>query len=176
MKSHVNSSSTYIVLAASLIFLLSTKVIPAQAAGVPAVAITTASPVSKSYREWKMMMVGEADSRLKMTRDALSAKTRFGLMSPTDINLNSEIKNLLNQYDKEKLQLSMAHDLTISDYFVGYLTKQKELDKAIKEVSSRLSAEEVAELMSAYANNFFSSTPTEIKQAPQAELKTRLGQ
>ncbi len=49
----------------------------------------------------------------------------------------------------------MAKDLTVADYFAGYLTKQKNQAQAIKEVSGRLSADEVAELMTIYANSVF---------------------
>ncbi len=52
-------------------------------------------------------------------------------------------------------QAEMAKDLTVADYFAGYLTKQKNQVQAIKEVSGRLSADEVAELMTIYANSVF---------------------
>lgn len=49
----------------------------------------------------------------------------------------------------------MAKDFTMADYFAGYLTRQKNQLEAIKQVSSRLSSEEVAELMMIYANSVF---------------------
>lgn len=127
--------------------------------------VTLAGSTTKSYREWKISMVTEAEARLKATKDSL-VKIKIPVI---DASAQAELKMMQNRFYKESLQLSMAHDLTISDYFVGYLTKQKELNKAIKEVSGRLTAEEVAELMSAYANNFFSSRPASSKANPQAD-------
>jgi hypothetical protein len=49
----------------------------------------------------------------------------------------------------------MAKELTMADYFAGYVTKQANQAEAIKEVSSRLSHPEVAELMTIYANSVF---------------------
>ena len=169
MKLHVNSISTYVVLATVLLgtsplFAATSNPTQAVFVGPPAPAL----PTIKSYREWKSTMISEAESRLKATKDSILSKTRAQLGETA----NSDLKTMHNKYDKESLQLSLAYDLTISDYFVGYLTKQKELDKAIKEVSSRLTDEEVAELMSAYANNFFSSKASETKQPPSAELRS----
>ena len=56
-----------------------------------------------------------------------------------------------------KGQADMAKDLTVADYFAGYLTKQRDQSLAIKEVSGRLSPDEVAELMTIYANSVFGS-------------------
>ena len=49
----------------------------------------------------------------------------------------------------------MAKDLSVTDYFVGYLTKMQDKKAAFNEVAGKLTAEEVAELMSAYANSVF---------------------
>jgi hypothetical protein len=56
-------------------------------------------------------------------------------------------------------QQHLAHDLTVADYFAGYLTKQKNQADAIKQVSRQLSADEVAELMTVYANSAFGTQP-----------------
>ncbi|MBC7420946.1 MAG: hypothetical protein H7328_09470 [Bdellovibrio sp.] len=180
MKLYVNSICTFVVLAASLSLLtsatapISAPIAATTLAGPPAPAL----PTVKSYREWKASMVTEAEARLKTTREIILSKRRGAASKDPNLaagnsnlesGLNNDLQTMHSKFEKESLQLSMAHDLTISDYFVGYLTKQRELDKAIREVSSRLSAEEVAELMSAYANNFFSSKPTGAKAAPQAD-------
>jgi len=121
----------------------------------------------KSFHEWKNTMVSSAELRAKQAQDAVMLKQRTSA-STKDPNLNksnggesglsNQMQTLQNQLEKEEYQLSLAKDLTISDYFVGYLTKQKDMSAAITEVSGRLTPEEVAELMSAYANNFFSTT------------------
>ncbi|MFZ3229599.1 MAG: hypothetical protein WA160_05295 [Pseudobdellovibrio sp.] len=116
----------------------------------------------KSFREWKNSMIASADGRLKQSQDAISAKQRTSASESritTEAGILSNLTELQNQAEKDMYQVSMAKDLTISDYFVGYLTKQKDMPAAINEVSGRLTAEEIAELMSAYANNFFTSQP-----------------
>lgn len=119
----------------------------------------------KSYREWKQFKISEAEGRLKTIKEAMLRSKGLSL-SATEAGLSSSLRRML---DNEELQFDMAQDLTISDYFVGYLTKQKSLNQAIKEVSGKLSAEEVAELMTAYADNFFSSKPSSSFQPSRAE-------
>jgi len=137
---------------------------PQQMAISPPPSYTNLSQV-KSYREWKQGMVAEAEGRVKTLKETL-LQSRGLTLSATEAGLSTSLRRML---DKEELQFSMAQDLTISDYFVGYLTKQKSLNQAIKEVSVKLSAEEVAELMTAYADNFFSSKPSGVIQAPKAD-------
>ena len=84
--------------------------------------------------------------------------------------LNQSLAEMQQQAEKEQYQLSVAKDLTISDYFVGYLTKQKDLSAAIKDVSGRLTPDEVSELMYAYANNFFSSKPSTTISPARADV------
>ncbi|HEY1079089.1 MAG TPA: hypothetical protein VGE46_03295, partial [Bdellovibrio sp.] len=55
----------------------------------------------------------------------------------------------------EQYALELAKDLSVTDYFVGYLTKIQDKKSAFNEVAGKLSAEEVAELMTAYANSVF---------------------
>jgi hypothetical protein len=130
----------------------------------------TQSLETKSYREWKMMRIQESESRVKILKDNfLKTKTAASAQTSTEAGLNSDLRQMAVMLDKEELQLSLTKDLTISDYFVGYLTKQKSLPMAIKEVSGRLSSDEVAELMTAYANNFFSSRQTSTPVAPRAD-------
>ena len=118
----------------------------------------------KSYREWKQNMVETAQQRLdqmKITSENQKARTTAQGTDP----------NLLHKIAKEQLQVSIANDLTISDYFVGYINKQSNLSEVIKSVSGRLSPEEVAELMSAFAYNFNKSNDNSIKSASDAGFK-----
>ena len=114
-------------------------------------------------------MVSSAVMQLKQSNGAIALKQRFSASAndPNTINkgntesgLNSNLQELQKQAEKDQYQLSINKDLTISDYFVGYLTKQRDMSAAITEVSGRLTPEEIAELMAAYANNFFSSRPS----------------
>lgn len=137
--------------------------VPAAALATRPVAATPQTSLYKSYREWKTFMVDSATTRLQKTQKTIdvqrndpNARSNSGMQA----GLNQQMMALQNQLEKEELQVSMANELTISDYFVGYITQQKNVPDTIKDVASKLSPEEVAELMAAYADRFFKSTRT----------------
>lgn len=166
---YVNSSiRTFVVLAIALSCFSGTSQ-AANLAQVSAVGIQSQTAAQiKSYREWKSSMISEAEARVKTLKENVN-KSRASASQLTEAGLNQNLQNMQNMLDKEQFQYSLAQDLTITDYFVGYLTKQKSVSLTIKEVSGRLSAEEVAELMTAYADNFFTSKPIPLIQAPRAD-------
>jgi hypothetical protein len=100
----------------------------------------------KGYREWKANMLESAQRRLQRTRQLLDQQ-RMVSNSKVDPNLQQQVA-------KEQLQVVISSELSITDYFVGYLNKQTDLIEAIKSTSGKLNAEEVAELMTAFAYNF----------------------
>lgn len=114
-----------------------------------------------SYREWKNSKIQDAKLKVKSIKDKIE-------VDPNLPRKNGGSEAGLNQ-DLERgiLNLSLTQDLTISDYFVGYLTKQSSMDRSIKDVSRRLTAEEVAEMMSAYAQQVFQTRPTTLKATPR---------
>lgn len=162
-----SSTRTFVELALSLSLFIGVSV--SHAANSPAAVVTASSYQVKSYREWKTGMISDAESRVKTLKDSIQKKRGAASSSGTEAGLSVQLLDFQNRLEREELTLSWAQDLTISDYFVGYLVRQKSLSAAIKEVSGRLSAEEVAELMTAYANNFFSSKPNTTVVAPHAD-------
>lgn len=146
---------------------------------------TTIVPVvapanTKSYLEWKSSKISEIENRVKSLREKMASQTVARPLNSKDPNLVNKSKteaglraDMQDQLDQELLNLSISHDLSISDYFVGYLTKQPSLDSAIKDVSGRLTAEEVAELMEAFAQYFFQSRPSGSKMAPRADSSSQ---
>jgi hypothetical protein len=130
----------------------------------------------QSFREWKSSKVRDAELKVKLLKQKVKPETAV-IRNTQDPNLTvksgiSEAglnQELHAQLEREILNLSLTHDLTMTDYFVGYLTKQNSIDVAIRDISGRLSAEEVAELMSAYAQNFFQTRPASVKVAPRAD-------
>jgi uncharacterized protein YbcC (UPF0753/DUF2309 family) len=147
----------------------------------PATALTTVVPTvastsTKSYLEWKSSKILEIENRVKSLRKKMVSQAVARPLSSKDPNLLNKLKteaglrtDLQDQLDQELLNLSISQDLSISDYFVGYLTKQPSLDSAIKDVSGRLTAEEVAELMEAFAHYFFQTRSSGSKMAPRAD-------
>ena len=177
MKLYVYSISTFVALGLLGSFSKAATLAPSRfslaastAVSAPGNTVSSAAKNHqfKSFHEWKTGMISLADSRAKQAQDAIMVKQRTSasadpnaaLKSGSEAGVSTQIHEMQNQLEKEQYQLSIAKELTISDYFVGYLTKQKDLTAAINEVSGRLTPEEVAELMSAYANNFFTSVPS----------------
>lgn len=128
----------------------------------------------KSFREWKSAKLQDAQLKVKFLKEKI--KPDAAQHSTHDPNLKKNITSeaglsseLHDQLERELLNLSLTQDLSMTDYFVGYLTKQSSLDVAIRDLSTRLTPEEVAELMSAYAQNFFQTKPSSVKVAPRAD-------
>jgi hypothetical protein len=164
VKLYVYSISTFVALSLSGSFSTALALTPTRISAAPSSATAARTNQYKSFHEWKNSMISSAEARAKVSQDAVSSKRGSASTDPNLINktnseagISTRLEELHNQAEKDSYQVSMAKDLTISDYFVGYLTKQKDLTGAINEVAGRLSTDEVAELMSAYSTNFFSS-------------------
>lgn len=68
----------------------------------------------------------------------------------------SQIQKTLNKRlpaEQAKNNVEIARKLTVQDYFVLYLDRQEDRQKAFKEVSTKLSSKEMAELLLAYSNS-----------------------
>ncbi|HWU44632.1 MAG TPA: hypothetical protein VN132_14370, partial [Bdellovibrio sp.] len=138
----------------------------------------------KSYREWKRELVQDAQSKVNSLKTQIEAR-RLGRTSAVgmDPNLN-HVKGLeatfvhdatLDKLEKdlraEQYDLDVANDLTVTDYFVGYLTKVQDKKAAFQEVAGKLSADEVAELMTAYANSVFGAHSADFPASATNESK-----
>lgn len=122
----------------------------------------------KSYREWKRAKVVDAQNRLEGRKLSLNHRKR-------DPNVRKKVgfegqdiegTRLLTQIRNDEMELETALELTVSDYFAGYLTKLSNKN-VYKDVAGRLSPDEVAELMAAYANSVFG---TQTGQLPASAL------
>lgn len=122
----------------------------------------------KSYREWKSEQVVLAEGKVSTLRAQISVKkTGRAVALGTDPNMankaaleavssqDKSVEKLERQLREEQYDLEVARDLSVTDYFAGYLTKVQDKKSAFNEVAGKLSAEEVAELMTAYANSVF---------------------
>lgn len=129
---------------------------------------TSNEPVkTKSFREWKSEKVQEALSRVTITRTQIQlAKTKDPNLARRKAGLEAssgvDTESLESQLQQDQSILEMAKDLSVTDYFVGYLTKLQDKKAAFNEVAGKLTAEEVAELMNAYANSVFGTHPPEL--------------
>lgn len=139
-------------------------------AAATAVATTVQAPSAshvKSYREWKHEMVSEAQGKVTSIRTQIDARKNRTVAVGTDPNMarahgleavasrDLALEKLERDLREEQYDLDVANDLTVTDYFVGYLTKVQNKKAAFQEVAGKLSPDEVAELMTAYANSVF---------------------
>lgn len=161
MKLYVFSCRTLMLALLALIIL-----VPASS-----YSVTSALPPNQnvssgvlSYREWKNSKISDAQMKIKTIKDKLGTDPNIQIKnSSTEAGLSKEL-------EREILILSLTEDLTISDYFVGYLTRQNSMEAAIKDVAVKLTADEVAELMAAYAENFLQVKSQAIKPNSATDL------
>lgn len=130
--------------------------------------VVNANAEVKSYREWKNDKVRQAQTKIAALKVQIELKkTGRSLAQNTDPNLakkptleavssqDMSVEKLERQLQEQQYSFEVANDLSVTDYFVGYLTKVSDKRSAFNEVATKLSAEEVAELMNAYANSVF---------------------
>lgn len=123
--------------------------------------MVSAQTETQSYKSWKNDKVAFSKTKVneikktllvqKSIHQAIGSDPNLKKTQSTQSGISPHLQNLNNQLDSEMAKMSLAEDLSITDYFVGYLMKKSDLKQAIKEASQQLSPEEVAELMTTYA-------------------------
>ncbi|XGC80948.1 hypothetical protein ACES2L_00440 [Bdellovibrio bacteriovorus] len=129
----------------------------------------------KSYREWKTERVQQAHSKVLTLKAQIESKkatrtlahgTDPNLMQKTTVEAVSTTDMAVEKLERllraEQYDLEVAKDLSVTDYFVGYLTKVQDKKSAFNEVAGKLTPEEVAELMTAYANSVFGASTADL--------------
>ena len=124
-------------------------------------ATVSATTEVQSYKSWKSDKVAVSKTRVdqikktlrvqKSIHQAIGSDPNLKKTQSTQSGISPHLQNLNSQLDNEIAKMSLAEELSITDYFVGYLMKKSDLKQAIKEASQQLSPEEVAELMTTYA-------------------------
>lgn len=129
------------------------------------------SAQTKSYRQWKREQIKDAQKRVDSSKKALTHKTQDPNLKKSlgEEGRELEIQKSELQLETDKTGLQLAKDLSVSDYFAGYLAKITDKNSAFKEVAGKLSAEEVAELMAAYADSVFGTAETSPSLPPSAQ-------
>lgn len=143
----------------SLVFgLLTVLVMTAALVVSPAHAFAAEGSI-KSYREWKTSKVQEAEARLEGAKARAEARKKDPNLTkrPGTEAVDTDTQKVESQLRSEKMAVDLAKELSVSDYFAGYLAKVSDKNAAFKQVAGKLSPEEVADLMMAYANSIFGS-------------------
>jgi hypothetical protein len=128
----------------------------------------------KGYREWKSEQVQEALQRVTAT------KTKLQVTRSKDPNLlmqqkgstesgSSMVSRLESQLETDQNFLETVKKFSVADYLAGYLMKIQNKKAAFNEVAGKLTSDEIAELLSAYATSAF-GTPADL--GPSANSAT----
>jgi hypothetical protein len=121
----------------------------------------------KSYREWKSERVQDALQRVTVT------KTQLEITKSKDPNLSQQkgsmesgtslaLERLENQLQVDQNFLETTKNFSVTDYLAGYLMKVQNKKAAFNEVAGKLSSDEIAELMSAYATSAFGKPSSDL--------------
>lgn len=125
-----------------------------------------------SFKEWKDNHIQTSSKKVRVIKSQLGHKKTVRQISGQDPNLamkskmeaastaDNSVEKLEEELNNEIYNLEMAHDLSVTDYFVGYLTKVPNRKAAFNEVAAKLTPSEVSELMGAYANSIIGKSLT----------------
>lgn len=119
----------------------------------------------RSYREWKTDKIQEAILKVATTKTQIEVRRLSqSIHSKTEAVATADMSTtqMENQLKADLTALEVAKDLTVTDYFVGYMSKIPDKVESIKEIAAKMKSDEVAELMLAYASSIFGSTATDI--------------
>lgn len=131
-----------------LVFILSLS-LTAGAAIVLVAPVATSSVLS--FKEWKVDKSVQARTRYSKLESEYIAKKA---VNPKD----SVLKSLYSDLKNTKSHVDEVDELTVSDYFVGYLSRFKDQRKAFQTAAEKLDSSEIAELMTAYADSLLKTT------------------
>lgn len=190
---NMNKICTAILIIASLSFgqnvqLKSTTTSPAgivtpanSATSLQVKPVVLTPPTSvKSFKEWKNEKVQQAIKKVTITKAQIEYKKlnkqflqRTEVVSAKD----SELDRLEGVLKNDLYSLEVTQELSVTDYFAIYLTKQENKPEAYKEAAQKMTSDEVNQLIKAYADSFFSpgpGSPSATKVGPTAMEKPDL--
>lgn len=168
---------TVVLVVASSVFALNLQGKPMGFASIQAVPSTSAthalvraalpivSPAAqgntvKSYKEWKSEKVQIAIKKVTITKAQIEYrklnKQFLQKDEPAHIK-DPETNRLEAQLKNDLYSLEVAQELSVTDYFAIYLTKQDNKSDAYKEAAEKMTSDEVGQLVKAYADSMFST-------------------
>ncbi len=112
----------------------------------------------KSFREWKDERIQESAVKLNVTKAQFNIQRNIKpVAAKTEATIGGDISliKLENQMRLDLISLELAKDLTVADYFVGYVSKIHDRKNSMNEIAGKMSTEEVAEMMNAYVQSIF---------------------
>lgn len=109
----------------------------------------------KSFRDWKSERISESQLKIQTFKSQIEQRKKELVNKKADTQTDVTLINLEQKLQLEQFSFDLATDLSVTDYFVGYLNKVENKQSAFKELAAKMSPDEVAEIMTAYANSVF---------------------
>jgi hypothetical protein len=104
----------------------------------PAVTATTV----KSYREWKTQRIHSATTEISSLRAQFTSAQLLGR--------KAQAENIQKEISQQQWNLDVAKELSVTDYFVLYLSQVPETDR-FKQAAAKMNLNEIEEMMKAYS-------------------------
>tara|TARA_B110001454_G_scaffold218991_1_gene248986 strand:+ start:19340 stop:19918 length:579 start_codon:yes stop_codon:yes gene_type:complete len=146
----------------ALVPIAPTAVTPIIRAGLPLPSSPIVNTV-KSYKEWKNEKVQLAIKKVTITKAQIEYRKlnkQFLQKSEPVAAKDPETDRLEALLKNDLYALEVAQELSVTDYFAIYLTKQENKPDAYKEAAAKMTPDEVGQLIKAYADSMFSSSGT----------------
>ncbi len=115
-----------------------------------------------SFQDWKSEKITKGRQQYSTLENQYLTKKKY---HPQDRNLNALYKELRDS----KLQLNEFQDLNVTDYFISYLSQFKDKKSIFQMALSKLEAQEVSELMTAYANSLLKTSGEGLSHSAEVE-------
>lgn len=122
----------------------------AAAPAVPARTLAINPTTVKSYREWKAQRVHAATSEINSLKAQMTSAQMMGH--------KAQVENLQKELSQQQWNLDVAKELSVTDYFVIYLSQVPETDR-FKQAAAKMSLNEIEEMMKAYSEAVGAQTP-----------------
>jgi hypothetical protein len=120
------------------------------------------APAILSFEEWKLKQIESAQVTYNVAHVDHSLRSRAG-----SGRVDKKSLELQSRVDQAKLNLEMAKDLALHDYFVLYAAQLKTKED-FKALVDRLSPEEAAVLLKAYAERILEQQ-NQLPSVPQGQ-------
>jgi len=143
-------------------FLLYTYIALVSVAAFASPQPTTENP--HIYKVWRDQQIVEAKNNVVRIANKITL-ARAGKLPATEMQAKP-LERLDNELRVAQENLQIAQELSVEDYFVVYLSRFKSRPDAIQSVASRMSKEEVAELIRAMLNRGESTTTQNLPANP----------
>lgn len=122
------------------------------------------TPSIQSFREWKADKIKAVIQQTMVMRNTVLKTKTFGPAK--------SLPALEKQLSQLNFNLEVAQDLSVTDYFVLYLSQQPQTDR-FKLAAAKLTTAEVADLMQAYAQSLAVSPNSSLENTSPSDLASQ---